>query len=114
MKAILTGLQSYWEMALDPVVGKKLNGASMAFIMLFVSWILIHFVTSFLFKKKNLPPCEPFFLLSFSNIVPYLELPSETLQLMLMKNIQLDMLEFFLAIVERLMFHKLQLTIAKR
>jgi len=73
-------------MALELVVGKKLNGVSIVFIMFFVSWILVHFVTSLLFKKKNLPTCEPFLPLSSSNIVSYLELASNTLQLVFMEN----------------------------
>jgi hypothetical protein len=73
-------------MALELVVGKKLNGVSIVFIMFFVSWILVHFITFLLFKKKNLPPCEPFLPLSSSNIVSYLELASNTLQLVLMEN----------------------------
>ncbi len=86
MKVILTRLQPCWEMALELVVGKKLNGVSIVFIMFFVSWILVHFITFLLFKKKNLPPCEPFLPLSSSNIVSYLELASNTLQLVLMEN----------------------------
>jgi hypothetical protein len=87
MKLIFTRLQPYWEMALEPVMGEKLSGASMAFIMLFVSWIRVHLATSLLFKKKNLPPYEPCFPLSSSNIiVQYLELTLETVQLVLMQN----------------------------
>jgi hypothetical protein len=40
------------------VLGKKLNGASV-FITLLLTWILVRFVSSLLFKKKNLPPCKP-------------------------------------------------------
>jgi hypothetical protein len=95
MKMILTRLQPCWEMALELVVAKKLNGVSIVFIMFFVSWILVHFVTSLLFKKKNLPPCEPFLPLSSSNIVSYLELASNTLQLMLMENHKASSIKIF-------------------
>jgi len=95
-------------------MGKKLNWASMAFIILFYFWILIHFVTFILFKKKNLLPYEPFFSLSSSNIVSYLELPFETLQLVLMKTTKLDLLKSYLVIIGRFMFQKLQLAIARR
>jgi hypothetical protein len=68
-KVISTRLQPYWEMALEAmppqvgqnaelVLGKKLNGASM-FITLLLTWIIVRFVSSLLFKKKNLPPCKP-------------------------------------------------------
>ncbi len=101
MKVIFTRLQSYWEMALELVMGEKLSGASMAFIMLFVSWILVHFATSLLFKKKNLPPCEPCFPLSSSNIiVQYLEPTSKTVQLVLKETTKPIMLKSSLTILE--------------
>jgi F0F1-type ATP synthase gamma subunit len=101
-------------MALELVVGKKLNGVSIVFIMFFVSWILVHFVTSLLFKKKNLPPCEPFLPLSSSNIVSYLELASNTLQLVLMENHKVSSIRIFYTNFKNLMFQKLQLAIAGR
>jgi hypothetical protein len=73
-------------MALELVMGKKFIEVSIVFIIFFMCWILVHFFTSLLFKKKNLPPREPFLLLSSSNIVSYLELASNTLQLVLMEN----------------------------
>jgi len=101
MKVIFTRLQPYWEMALELVMREKLSGALMAFIMLFVPWILVHFATSLPFKKKNLPPCEPCFPLSSSNIiVQYLELTSETVQLVLMETTKPIMLKSSLAILE--------------
>jgi hypothetical protein len=101
-------------MALELIVGKKLNGVSIVFIMFFMSWILVHFITSLLFKKKNLPPYEPFLPLSSSNIVSYLELASNTLQLVLMENHKASSVRIFLLILKSLMFQKLQLTIARR
>jgi hypothetical protein len=101
-------------MALELVVGKKLNGVSIVFIMFFVSWILVHFVTSLLFKKKNLPPCEPFLPLSSSNIVSYLELASNTLQLVLMENHKVSSIRIFYTNLKNLMFQKLQLAITGR
>jgi hypothetical protein len=96
MKVIFTRLQPYWETALELVMGEKLSGVSMAFIMLFVSWILVHFATSLLFKKKNLPPCEPCFPLSSSNIiVQYLELTLETVQLVLMETTKPNYVKIF-------------------
>jgi hypothetical protein len=95
MKVILARLQPCWAMALELVVGKKLNGVSIVFIMLFVSWILVHFVTFLLFKKKKFPPCEPFLPLSSSNIVSYLELASNTLQLVLMENHKASSIRIF-------------------
>jgi hypothetical protein len=82
-------------MALELVVGKKFNGVSIVFIMFFVFWIRVHFVTSLLFKKKNLPPCEPLLPLSSSNIVSYLELASNTLQLVLMENHKASSIRIF-------------------
>jgi len=101
-------------MALELVVGKKLNGVSIMFIMFFVSWILVHFVTSLLFKKKNLLPCEPFLPLSSSNIVSYLELASNTLQLVLMENHKVSSIRIFYTNLKNLMFQKLQLAITGR
>jgi F0F1-type ATP synthase gamma subunit len=101
-------------MALELVMGKKFNGVSIVFIMFFVSWILVHFITSLLFKKKNLPPCEPFLPLSSSNIVSYLELASNTLQLVTMENHKVSSIRIFYTNFKNLMFQKLQLAIAGR
>jgi hypothetical protein len=96
VKVIFTRLQPYWEMALELVMGEKLSGASMTFIMLFLSWILVHLITSLLFKKKNLTPYEPCFPLSSSNIiVQYLELTLETVQLVLMETTKANFVKIF-------------------
>jgi hypothetical protein len=97
-------------MALELVVGKKFNGVSIVFIMFFVSGILVHFITSLLFKKKNLPPCEPFLPLSSSNIVSYLELASNTLQLVLMENHKASYVRFFFTNLKK--FHVSKIAIS--
>jgi hypothetical protein len=49
----------------------------------------------FSFQKKTFLPCEPFLPLSSSNIVSYLELPSNALQLVLMENHKTNYVRLF-------------------